>query len=92
MKDDSLSYISNDVTLKINETYKIKLGFANNISLMYAGMSSKDFFSIVIIEGSGYQGFSYNLYYPKDSTSIKVKKKPFSILNVSEDSITIREQ
>lgn len=92
MKDDSVSYISDDIILRIGESYKIKIGFANTISLMYGGMPSNDSFSITLIEGTGYQGFAYSLFYPKDTRSISIKEKLFQIISINEESITIRKQ
>ena len=91
MDEDSYSYIAQDITLAIGETTKIKVGFVNTVTIIYGGMPSKDVFSIVIQTGSGYQGYSYNLYYPKDAKTIKVGKESFSIINVTSEQITLRK-
>ena len=90
MDGDTYGYIANNITLAIGETTRIKLGFVNTVTLIYSGMPSKDVFSIVIQTGSGYQGYSYNLYYPKDTKTIKVGKESFSIINVTPERITFR--
>jgi hypothetical protein len=91
MDEDTYGYISNEITLAIGETIKVKLGFVNTVTLVYSGMPSKDVFSIVLLSSSGYQGYSYHLYYPKDSKFIKVGKESFSIVDVSAEKLTLRK-
>ena len=91
MKEDTYGYISDDIILGIGEKTKIKFGFMDSITLIYSGMPSKDFFSIALLFGSGYQGYSYNLYYPKDSKKIKIGSVSLSIISVQEDQLTVRK-
>lgn len=91
MKDESYGYISADITLKVGEKTKIKLGLVNSVTLIYSGMISKDIFSITLLYGSGYQGYSYNLYYPKESKTIKIGDESYSIVSVSSDKLIIRK-
>ena len=82
MKNEALRYITEESTLEVGESTKIKLGFMSNVTLIYGGMPNKDVFTIAILSYSGYQGYGYNLYYPKDAKSIKVGNKVFRIMNV----------
>ena len=91
MKDETYGYISQDIKLAVGEKTKIKSGFLNTITLVYSGMISKDIFSVSVLFGSGNQGFSYNLYYPKETKSIKVGNDTFFIVNVSADQLTFRK-
>jgi len=91
MMKDTYGFISQDITLVVGEKTKIKSGFLNTITLIYSGMVSKDIFSISILYGTGNQGFSYNLYYPKDTKSIKVGNDTFFIVNVSTDQLILRK-
>lgn len=91
MKNESYGYISEDINLAVGEKTKIKLGLMNSITLIYSGMISKDIFSITLLYGSGYQGYSYNLYYPKESKSIKIGNESFSIVNVNSDQLILRK-
>lgn len=91
MKEDTFGYISDDIILGIGEKTKIKFGFMDSITLIYSGMPSKDVFSIALLFGSGYQGYSYNLYYPKDSKTIKIGAVSLSIVSVQEDTLTVRK-
>jgi hypothetical protein len=91
MKDDSFGYISQDITLKVGEKTKLKSGFLNTITLVYCGMISKDIFSISILFGTGNQGFSYNLYYEKDTKLIEVGNESFSIVEVDSNLLKLRK-
>ena len=91
MKNETYGYISEDITLAVGEKTKIKLGLVNSITLIYSGMISKDIFSITLLYGSGYQGYSYNLYYPKESKSIKIGDESLSIVNVNSDQLILRK-
>jgi hypothetical protein len=54
-------------------------------------MLSKDIFSISVLYGNGNQGFSYNLYYPKETKSITVGNKVFSVIDVNVEKIILRK-
>ena len=48
--------------LAVGEGYHLKRG---KDRITYAGMPSEDAYSIVQIKASGYQGYSWNLYFPR---------------------------
>jgi hypothetical protein len=91
MAKDSYGYISEDISLVVGEKIKIKSGFLNSITLVYCGMISKDIFSISVLFGSGNQGFSYNLYYQKETNSITVGLEVFTVVNVNAEKIILRK-
>ena len=92
MNKDKYGYISEDIILAIGEKTKIKFGFMDSITLIYSGMPSKDAFSVALLFGSGYQGYSYNLYYPIDSRAIKIGSITLTIVSVKSDQLTLRKQ
>ncbi len=92
MIKDKYGYISDDIILAIGEKTKLKLGLMDSITLIYCGMISKDVFSIAILFGSGYQGYSYNLYYPIDARSIKIGSIALSIVSVKFEQLILRKQ
>ena len=91
MKDETYGYISEDITLEVGEKTKIKSGFINSITLVYCGMILKDIFSIAILFGNGNQGFSYNLFYQKDTKSIDVGDVVYSIIEVNSEKLILRK-
>jgi hypothetical protein len=91
MENETYGFISHDITLLIGEKKKIKSGFLNTTTLVYCGMISKDIFSISILYGSGNQGFSYNLYYQKDTKSILVGSESFSVIEVNAKKLILRK-
>jgi hypothetical protein len=91
MKDETYGYISKDKILDIGTKIRLKSGFLNTITLVYCGMISKDVFSVSILFGNGNQGFSYNLYYQKDTKSISVGSENYSVIEVNEEKLILRK-
>ena len=88
---DTYSYIKNDIILAVGEKTKIKIGMLTSMELIYSGMVSKDVFSIALTFGSGYQGYSYNLYFSKESKTIKIGNETLSIISVNPNQLTLRK-
>ncbi|KYK23804.1 hypothetical protein AYK24_00800 [Thermoplasmatales archaeon SG8-52-4] len=91
MKNDTYGYISEDITLAVGDKTKIKIGFMNSKTIVYCGMISKDIFSVAILYGTGNQGFSYNLFYPKNTKTIKIDNDSYYVVSVSENQLVIRK-
>jgi len=91
MKKEKFDYISEDIVLGVGEKTKIKFGFMDSITLIYCGMVSKDVFSLALLFGSGYQGYSYNLYFPVDSRNIKIGSISLSVVNVKSEQLILRK-
>jgi len=91
MVKDTYGYISEDISLKVGEKTKLKSGFLNTLTLVYCGMISKDIFSIAILFGTGNQGFSYNLYYQKETKTITVDHEILSVIDVNVEKLILRK-
>ena len=91
MAKDEYGYVSDDIVLGVGEKTKIKFGFMDSITLIYGGMVSKDVFSLALLFGSGYQGYSYNIYFPSDSRKIKIGSISLDIINVKSDQLILRK-
>ncbi len=69
---------------------KINRGFMkSSFKLMYCGMSDENTFVIAPLITVGYQGFSPNIYYPKDLPVIRVDQLDFDVLEVTPDYIVL---
>ena len=71
------------VTLAVGEGFHLKRGKDH---ITYAGMPSEDVYSIVQVKHSGYQGFSWNLFFAKKSQEIVIDG-----VNISVESVTPQE-
>jgi len=83
-------YISEEINLLVGQSKKIKLGFVNSFNIVYCGMPNKDVFSLSLMLSSGYQGYGFNLYFPKDLKIVRIHDKEFRLINVNPDMITLR--
>ena len=79
------------ITLAPGEYYKLKLGIVKGAHIMYCGMPNKDAFSIAYFRGEGYQGYGLNIFYPKDSKTIKINEIKFRVVNVTPEQLTIQQ-
>ena len=57
------------VSLMVGEQYHLKRG---RDRIVYAGMPSEDVYSIVQMKASGYQGYSWNLFFPRRRQDITI--------------------
>ena len=76
--------MNNSVTLSIGDTYHLRFG---KDRIVYAGMSSEHIFSIVQMKWEFfYRGYSWNLYFPKSQSKIRIDG-----INIEIDSVTPEE-
>jgi hypothetical protein len=75
------------VVLSIGEDFHLKLGKDH---IAYAGMPSEEVYSIAQKKGSGYQGFAWNLYYPKRKRDITIDGVRLYVERVTPDEIELR--
>ena len=75
------------VLLSVGETYHLRSG---KDRIVYAGMPSEDVYSIVQRKASGYQGFAWNLFYPKRKSEIIIDGVNILVENVTPDEIRFR--
>lgn len=68
----------------------IKQGFMKGpFKLMYCGMPSDNNFALSPFLVKGYQGFSPNIYYNKNSTVIQIFDKAFDVIEVTPEYIIL---
>jgi len=58
--------------------------------MVYAGMPSAEVYSVVQIKSSGYQGYSWNLYFPRRKRDITIDGVNLYVENVTQDEISFR--
>ena len=76
--------MNNPVTLSVGDTYHLRFG---KDRIVYAGMSSENVFSIVQMKWEFfYRGYSWNLYFPKDKSKIRIDG-----INIKIESVTPEE-
>ncbi len=76
--------MNNSVVLSIGDTHHLRFG---KDRIVYAGMPSDNVFSIVQMKWEFfYRGYSWNLYFPKDQSSIRIDG-----VNILVDSVTPNE-
>lgn len=75
------------VVLAVGEGFHLKRG---KDRIVYAGMPSEDIYSIVQIKASGYQGYSWNLYFPRRKLDITIDGVDLYIENVTPEEIRFR--
>jgi hypothetical protein len=79
--------MDNSVVLSVGDSYHLKLG---KDRIIYAGMPSDDVYSIVQVKRSGYQGFAWNLFFPRRKNQITVDGINISVDNITPDEIRLR--
>ena len=79
------------ITLAPGEHHKIKIRLAKSVHLVYCGMPSKDIFSVGYFRADGYQGYSLNIYHPKDIRTITVDTILFRVIHVSPEQLTLQQ-
>lgn len=76
--------MNNSVVLSIGDKYHLRLG---KDRIVYAGMPSENVFSIVQMKWEFvYRGYSWNLYFPKGQSTIRIDG-----VNILVDSVTPEE-
>ena len=76
------------VVLSVGDSYHLRFGKDH---IIYAGMPSENVYSIVQRKSSSlYQGFAWNLFYPKKKSEIKIAGVNVYVENVTPDEIRLR--
>jgi len=76
--------MSNSVVLSVGDSYRLKFG---KDRIVYAGMLSENVYSIVQMKWEFlYRGYSWNLYFPKGQSTIRIDG-----VNILVDSVTPEE-
>ncbi|MFC2045796.1 hypothetical protein ACFLUH_03865 [Chloroflexota bacterium] len=80
--------MNNTVVLSVGD--KVYLGFSKG-TIYYAGMPSEKTYSIVQrIREFPYQGFAWNLFYPKEQNRIRIGGVNIVVDNVTPEEIRLR--
>lgn len=79
--------IGQTIRLQIGEEYHLKRG---KDRITYAGMPSEDVYSIVQRKANGYQGFAWNLYFPRNMQEITIDGVGIYVIRVTPREIEIR--
>ena len=75
------------VMLSVGESVHLRLG---KDYILYAGMPSEGVYSIVQKKAVVYQGFAWNLFYPRSRSQITVDGVTVYVENVTPDQIRLR--
>ncbi|HEY95839.1 MAG TPA: hypothetical protein G4O15_12980 [Dehalococcoidia bacterium] len=70
--------------LAVGDSYHLRIG---KDRIVYAGMPSENVYSIVQRKASGYQGFAWNLYFPRRKSDINIDGVNIIVENVSSEDI-----
>jgi hypothetical protein len=76
--------VNSSVVLSVGDKYHLRLG---KDRIVYAGMPNENVFSFVQMKWEFlYRGYSWNLYFPKNQSTIRIDG-----VNILVDSITPEE-
>ncbi|HUU64571.1 MAG TPA: hypothetical protein VMW37_00510 [Dehalococcoidales bacterium] len=75
------------VTLAVGEDFHLRRGKDH---IAYAGMPSDNVYSIVQKRASGYQGYAWNLFFPKRRQEITIDGVNIFVEDVAPDEIRLR--
>lgn len=76
------------VVLSVGDSYHLRFG---KDRIIYAGMPSENVYSIVQRKWDfPYQGFAWNLFFPKKQSTITINGVNILVENVTPDEIRLR--
>ena len=80
--------MDNSILLSVGDTYHLKMG---KDRIVYAGMPSERVYSIVQRKSEfPYQGYAWNLFFPKEQTKIRIDGINILVDSVTQDEIRLR--
>ena len=79
--------MDNSIVLSVGDTFHLRRGKDH---VTYAGMPSDTVYSIAQRKANGYQGYAWNLYYPKRKSDIAIDGVNIFVENVNPDEIRLR--
>ena len=80
--------MDNSVTLSVGDTYHLRFG---KDRIVYAGMPSERVYSIVQVKWEFfYRGYSWNLFFPKEQSKIRIDGVNILVENVTPEEIRLR--
>ena len=79
--------MDNLITLSVGDSYHLRLG---KDRIVYAGMTNENVFSFVQMKWEFfYRGYSWNLYFPKGQSTIRIDGVNIQVENVTPTEIRI---
>jgi hypothetical protein len=75
------------IVLSVGEDFHLKLGKDH---IIYAGMPSENVYSFVQKRAAGYQGYSWNLFFPKRQQEITIDGVKLFVESVTPEEIRLR--
>jgi len=80
--------MDNTISLSVGDSYHLRLG---KDRIVYAGMTNENVFSFVQIKWEFvYRGYSWNLYFPKGQSTIRIDGVNIQVENVTPEEIRLR--
>ena len=80
--------MNHSVVLAVGDTYHLRLG---KDRIVYAGMPNENVFSFVQMKCEFfYRGYSWNLYFPKSQSTIRIDGVNILVDSVTPDEIRLR--
>ena len=80
--------MNNSVVLSVGDVYHMRLG---KDRIVYAGMPNENVFSIVQMKWEFlYRGYSWNLYFPKGQSMIRIDGVNILVDSVQPEEIRLR--
>ena len=80
--------MDNAVTLSVGDTFHLRFG---KDRIVYAGIPSEKVFSIVQKKWEFfYRGYSWNLFYPRGQSSLRIDGVNIQVESVTPDEIRLR--
>jgi len=80
--------MDNIISLSVGDSFHLRRG---KDRIVYAGMTSEKVFSIVQKKQEfPYQGYAWNLFFPKERTEIRIDKVNILVESVSPEEIRLR--
>ena len=73
------------IVLSVGEDFHLRRGKDH---IIYAGMPSEDVYSIVQKKANGYQGYSWNLFFPKKQQDITIDGVKLFVESVTPEEIS----
>ena len=80
--------MNNSVALSVGDVHRLRLG---KDRIVYAGMPNENVFSFVQMKWEFlYRGYSWNLFFPKEQSTIRIDGVNIQVENVTPSEIRLR--
>ena len=79
--------MADSVVLSVGKDFHLRRGKDH---IVYAGMPADAIYSIVQRKSNGYEGYAWNLFYPKKKNEIEIDGVNIFVENVTPDEISLR--